>query len=181
MAAVINHDAADAVAAAAAGGGAGRVYHHHHHLPDPAAGAAVGGTSATSSQSPSPGLQVKVGERCESFSMFFNGCGHFRRASCPARAARWSPPRSSPCTTTRRSAQASAAGVSTSPRNTQRLLNGGTKVFPPGLPSPACNCVFPTRRADSVSHLLYKVAFSENGRINFDHNCKLLVVSNLGL
>ena len=61
MVAVINHDAADAVAAAAAGGGAGRVYHHHHHLPDPAAGAAAGGTSGTSSLSPSPGLQSKVG------------------------------------------------------------------------------------------------------------------------
>ena len=59
---VINHDAADAVAAAAAGGGDGRVYHHHHHLPAPpaAAASATGGASGTSSQTPSPGLQVKV-------------------------------------------------------------------------------------------------------------------------
>ena len=58
---MINHDAADAVAAAAAGGGggAGRVYHHHHHLPAPTA-AASGGASGTSSQTPSPGLQVRV-------------------------------------------------------------------------------------------------------------------------
>ena len=53
---MINHDAADAVSAAS--GGAGRVYHHHHHLPAPTGGSATGGASGTSSQTPSPGLQV---------------------------------------------------------------------------------------------------------------------------